>query len=267
MEVSKAYEIFGNVAPENLKKTYYRLALKYHPDKNGNTEEAKKKFQEINEAYEILKIVDEPPAEEYDDLVTAFFSLSGFTQTALSSLNELPKEYCVEIYEFMFKNKDFLYLTEEFLEEIKKIVMKKYEQVDFFLLHPTINDLLEHNVYKLILNHTYLVPTWHDECSFDKRDGDGEIIVKCIPILDGIFIDDDKNIYTEISIPFSPVLLTEDISFTLGKKVFVIPCEKLQIKKSQIFKLQKEGISKNQDMTDDNKSDIIVKITFICPSS
>lgn len=200
--------------------------------------------------------------EEYDDLLSAFFSLSGFTQTALSSLNELPKEYCVEIYEFMFKNKDLLYLSEEFLEEIKKIVMKKYEQVDLFLLHPTIDDLLEHNVYKLILNgHTYLVPTWHDECSFDKCDG--EIIVKSIPVLDNIFIDDDKNIYTEISIPFSDALLTENISFTIGKKVFVIPCEKLQIKKTQLFKLQKEGISKNQDMTDDNKSDIIIKIIFL----
>jgi len=261
MEISKAYEIFGNVTPENLKKTYYRLALKHHPDKNGNTEEAKKRFQEINEAYEILKIVDTPHVEEYDDLLSAFFTLSGFTQTALSSLNEFPKEYCVEIYEFMFKNKDLFYLTEEFLDEIKKIVLKKYEEVDLFLLHPTIDDLLEHNIYKLNVDgRIYFVPTWHDECSFDKNGG--EIVVKCIPVLDNIFIDDDKNIFTEISIPFSPALLTEDISFTLGKKVFVIPCEKLQIKKSQIFKLQKEGISKNQDMTDDNKSDIIIKILF-----
>ena len=35
--------------------SYRRLALKWHPDKNPNTqEEATKKFKEISEAYEVL---------------------------------------------------------------------------------------------------------------------------------------------------------------------------------------------------------------------
>ena len=42
-----------NLTPEVLRKQYLKLALKHHPDKNPeNTEEAKKKFQEINQAYE-----------------------------------------------------------------------------------------------------------------------------------------------------------------------------------------------------------------------
>ena len=34
-----------------IKRKYHKLSLLHHPDKNNNTEEAKIKFQEINEAY------------------------------------------------------------------------------------------------------------------------------------------------------------------------------------------------------------------------
>jgi hypothetical protein len=39
---------------EFIKKQYHKLALKWHPDKNGNKEEATEKFKKINEAYEYL---------------------------------------------------------------------------------------------------------------------------------------------------------------------------------------------------------------------
>ena len=37
-----------------LKKTYYRLALKYHPDKNPDDFESNEKFRELHEAYKFL---------------------------------------------------------------------------------------------------------------------------------------------------------------------------------------------------------------------
>ncbi|GIX63245.1 DnaJ domain-containing protein [Babesia caballi] len=61
------YERLGvesNASKATIKKAYYKLALKYHPDKNPNDEEAKRKFQEIGEAYQIL--YDDDLRQKYD---------------------------------------------------------------------------------------------------------------------------------------------------------------------------------------------------------
>ncbi|KAK4767313.1 hypothetical protein SAY87_023508 [Trapa incisa] len=39
---------------DQIKRSYRKLALKYHPDKNQGNEEANKRFAEINNAYEVL---------------------------------------------------------------------------------------------------------------------------------------------------------------------------------------------------------------------
>lgn len=50
-----------------VRSAYLKLALRNHPDKHGDTEEAKRKFQEISEAYHVLS--DPGRRAEYDEAV------------------------------------------------------------------------------------------------------------------------------------------------------------------------------------------------------
>ena len=52
------YEILGvgrNASDDAIKKSYRKLAMKYHPDRNQGDVESEKKFKEASAAYEILK--------------------------------------------------------------------------------------------------------------------------------------------------------------------------------------------------------------------
>ena len=51
----KILEVDKNADEEAIRKSYKRLALKYHPDRNkDNQEEATQKFKKISEAYDVL---------------------------------------------------------------------------------------------------------------------------------------------------------------------------------------------------------------------
>ncbi len=47
-------EVPRDITAEQLKKSYRRLAMKYHPDQNPNDADAAEKFKELTEAYQVL---------------------------------------------------------------------------------------------------------------------------------------------------------------------------------------------------------------------
>src|SRR5205809_6579236 len=60
----KTLGVEKNATEEEIKKAYRKLARKYHPDLNPNDKEANRKFQQINEANEVLS--DPEKRKKYD---------------------------------------------------------------------------------------------------------------------------------------------------------------------------------------------------------
>jgi len=74
------YKVLGvskDADQKTIKKAYYQLAKKYHPDSNKDDPNASKKFQEVSEAYEILG--DDDKRAQYDTYGSAgdHFGMGG----------------------------------------------------------------------------------------------------------------------------------------------------------------------------------------------
>ncbi|OGR08198.1 MAG: integrase [Deltaproteobacteria bacterium RIFOXYD12_FULL_50_9] len=67
MKTNDYYAMLGvtkTATPEEIKKAYRKLALKYHPDRNKDNKAAEEKFKQISEAYAVLS--DKEKREQYD---------------------------------------------------------------------------------------------------------------------------------------------------------------------------------------------------------
>jgi curved DNA-binding protein CbpA len=309
MNYKEAFEIleidlssvgYNGMRLEYLKKQYRKLALKHHPDKNGNTLESNEHFKKINEAYTYLKnensyLYDEEANEENEHSSSLYFDvLKGFMKSVFEGkysdlmskivndiivagkkisvklFDDLDKDTAFNIYTFLSNNRSILHLNQDILDKIREVVVKKYDNVEVYKLNPSINDLLNNNLYKLNINEElFLVPLWHNESYFD---GSGcEIIVICEPELpEYISIDDDNNIIVERKIydyhEIHNIILNDGfICVDLGDKEFQIPLSNLYMKKEQTYKIKNAGLSKiKKDIYDvSEKTDIIVNITFV----
>jgi curved DNA-binding protein CbpA len=307
LEIDFTYTKYEDLSLEYLKKQYRKLALKHHPDKNGNTYESNEKFKKINEAYHYLKREIKPldyddlehdvNGEEddelfdsslYSDILKGFMKtvfegkyndilskivndiISAGKKTSVKLFDDLDKETALNIYTFLSNNRSVLHLSQEILNVIREIVLKKYDNVEVYRLNPGINDLLNNNLYKLYVHdELFLVPLWHNESYFD---GSGcEIMVICEPELPAnITVDDDNNLIV------NPVIidrkeLTEmlinntPLTINVGDKIHFILLTNLYMKREQYYRIKNQGLSKiKKDIYDvSEKTDIIVKISII----
>jgi curved DNA-binding protein len=83
MEFIDYYNVLGlqkNASADDIKKAYRKLAKQYHPDANPDDATAKKKFQQINEANEVLS--DPENRKKYDKYGKDWQHSDAFDQQA-----------------------------------------------------------------------------------------------------------------------------------------------------------------------------------------
>jgi hypothetical protein len=175
-------------------------------------------------------------------------------------LENINRELLEKLYFIILSYKDIFHLSDEFFIEIKRIIEKNPETI---IIHPTIDDLFDNNLYKLTRNNrSYIIPLWHHELVYDNSGTD--FIVKCFPILpDNIRIDTSNNIEMEIKWGISEIWDKTNLFIYIGCNTFYILREQLLIREYQTVRLYRKGISKinTRDVYDvSNKTDIILHI-------
>ena len=244
---------------DELKKKYRIAALKYHPDKHFNSDDAKAKFQEINEAYIFLCGKYDSDADKntesykynehehcYSELFSSFINslMKDFSKTKVTELNviiQVLMNKCVSITSTIFDNMDkesllFIYtlimkydtvldIGGERLNRVISLIKNKLQMNDIIIIRPTISELFDMNNIQVVEheNKTYYVPLWHTELYYsisnDYKD-QRELIVKCIPKLpEYIYIDEVNNIYVDVRTRVENLFNQTTLSITLADSV------------------------------------------------
>ena len=274
-------EVIHIVNESFVRKQYRKLALQHHPDKNGNSPESNEKFKQINEAYTHLngigikapnnnnnnnKEEEAKEAPSYVDLLGLFIQSvlynSGYNKDNNNNVNpdfirividligggsgdRFDKSVLIEVYEFVSKYKHILHVSSDLLDELKRIVLEKCKNDQIYILNPTLRDLFEGNVYKLVVDEiTYYVPLWHAETYFDVCSSQ-EIVVRCVPVLpDNVSIDENNNVCINVSIKLTNILLEQEyVNVPIyDERVARVKVSDLKLTNRQTVVFRREGI-------------------------
>jgi molecular chaperone DnaJ len=78
LDLYKVLEVSKDAAQDEIRRSYRRLARKYHPDANPGDKRAEDRFKEVQHAYEVLSTPEK--RREYDEGPRTFFGSQGAGQ-------------------------------------------------------------------------------------------------------------------------------------------------------------------------------------------
>jgi curved DNA-binding protein CbpA len=304
--ILKITEKEEEVSVEVIKKKYREEALRWHPDKNHTpnaTEEFQKintayhillkaKSKGEYEGFEIesyrtmlFAFLREnlPEGVDVDNLIYVLEIIMKKVKqicekNAMVIFEKMNIELLSGIYSVLLSYREIFYLSDGFIDGLCEVLDKKKvkekekenengnEKGENVIVHPTIDDLFDNNLYKIVRGgHTFLVPLWHDELIYDISGSD--LCVKCIPILpDEIRIDENNHIEIDITWKISEIWEKTNLFIYIGRNTFYILREQLILAEYQTVRLYEVGISKinTRDIYDiSKKGNIIIHVHLV----
>ena len=268
-----------------IKRIYHRLALKYHPDKNSNTDEnADEIFKEVNEAYEYLtrrfEMVDviEVNLESHESFdisnyryhfkvyISSLFPaetinhevldiiidqiLSRCEKKSMEFIRNFNSDHIIGLYSMLQKYENILpKQPNELLDKIVTLFREKLLKKNTYILDVSIDDLFDQNIYRLQHgSNEYLVPMWISELTYD--DNGDEIKVQCIPELpDFVTLDENNVVHLNVRVNLANIFSKNKngIEIKVGNKIFTVNLEELSIEKNQTLIRKNAGIPAYND--------------------
>ncbi len=263
-----------------IKRIYHRLALKYHPDKNSNTDEnADEIFKEVNEAYEYLtrhlETVDVIevnfgnhesfdisnyrfhfkvyisslfPAEtiNHEVLDTIIDQiLSRCEKKSMDFIRNFNSDHIIGLYSMFQKYDNILPKhPNDLFNKIVTIFREKLLKKNTYILDVCVDDLFDQNIFRLQHgSNEYLVPMWITELTYD--DNGDEIKVQCIPDLpDFVSLDDKNDVHLNVRVNLARIFSKnkDGIEIKVGKQIFIVKLEELTVEKKQTIVRKTAGI-------------------------
>ena len=159
----KYYEILelkkeNSPSPEEIRSSYRKMALKYHPDKNGGAEWATKKFQELSDAWETLS--DPVKKRNYDlfgdktdDNYSNNYSYKNYNY---GNWNNFYSDWKKDNYWWDEFDKDYSWNREA--KEDKDLRIQKEEAIDYI-----VKRLFEENISDEKISAELGVSDWRQE--------------------------------------------------------------------------------------------------------
>jgi hypothetical protein len=288
------FERSAAVSPQDCKRQFRQLALRYHPDKNPS-EEAKHRFQEINEAYTVLSNAGQPATPtDYKTMLRSFLKEclhdtenTGFLHQVYTIVDRIASLCCTlskddlrpilhslfdqtekhtveEIAGLIGKYSLCLHITQHITGILEEVIEDKARREVY--LYPCIDDVFEGKASSLtIKGANCIVPLWHHLLNFDN-----EFYVYCLPNLAGepnkTWIDNHNNLCVSLQLSLADVLERPMVEFSIGSRQFSFERRALKLEKKQVYRLVGVGIPKinKADILDISaKSDVLVTVTLI----
>jgi len=261
-------DIEDKLTEELIKKKYRNKALKCHPDKN-KSKDSNEQFVNLKNAYDYLngqigvdvKIVSysellydflKDRIQMNDSSINASANLVNLIIEKLSNkceekmtniLENIDKMVLMDIYKLIITNDTiFGHIDERIIERLKSTIEERRKNDELIIFNPTIDDLIEYNVYKYkIYEQQLIIPLWHRELTYDISNSD--IHIRCNPVLnDNHFIDEYNNLHIKLELKLLDIWNKNVYEFNIGKKVFEFRIDKLKMTQYQTITLRSCGI-------------------------